>query len=64
MLKIIHREMNIHFGVTHQTVYEELCNNILTAMELHGMLPPHSNKLFQKNCRILQEPHGNEWDEE
>jgi EAL domain-containing protein (putative c-di-GMP-specific phosphodiesterase class I) len=37
---------------------------LVSLFEKEGMLPPFSQKVYQKNCKILQEPHGNSWDEE
>jgi hypothetical protein len=37
---------------------------VLKTIEDMRMLPPHSDVVFQKNCKVLQEPHGNEWDQE
>ena len=44
--------------------YEQMARIALEVCEKAGMLPPFNNEIFQNNCKLLQEPHGNEWEKE
>jgi len=39
-------------------------DRVLEICEESGMLPPHSDEIFQKNAKVYIEPSGNEWEEE
>lgn len=64
MQSILERELRIQILEDCKINYKKAAKNLLYAIEANGMQPPFSDKVFQKNCKKLQEPHGNEWDAE
>ena len=43
---------------------EKEASCILKKLEKLGMLPPHSDEVYQKNAKVYVYPTGNEWDAE
>ena len=64
LLSIASELVHPHLGFPLWPEAQEMAEIILSRIEKEGMQPPFSNSVFQKNCRLLQEPHGNGWESE